>query len=75
MKSSTKESKLFVPVCKDYFSDYCVGDCNWFGTCIDFQEDTEIDTTRTGTGNGSDTGVGETVRAAKATSADGRQTV
>ena len=75
MKSYTKESEQFVPVCKDYFSSYCVEDCNWFGTCWDFQEEAKSDTTRIGTGNGSDTGVGETVRAAKATPADGRQTV
>ena len=75
MKSYTKESEQFVPVCKDYFSNWCIDHCNWFGTCWDFQEEARSDTKRTGTGNGSDTGVGETVRAAKATPADGRQTV
>lgn len=55
MKSYTKESEQFVPVCKDYFSKYCVEDCNWFGTCWDFQEDVN-DTIRIGTGDGSDTG-------------------
>jgi len=59
MKSYTKESE-FAPVCKDYFSRYCVEDCNWFGTCWDFQEDVN-DTIRIGTGNGSDTGDRPTV--------------
>ena len=61
MKSYTKESEQFVPVCKDYFSNWCIDHCNWFGTCWDFQEEARSDTKRTGTGNGSDTGVGETV--------------
>lgn len=39
MKSYTKESKPFVPDCKDYFSRYCVEDCNWFGVCWDFQKE------------------------------------
>lgn len=60
MKSYTKESEQFVPVCKDYFSRYCVEDCNWFGTCWDFQEDVN-DTIRIRTGNGSDTGDRPTV--------------
>ena len=60
MKSYTKESEQFVPVCKDYFSRYCVEDCNWFGVCWDFQEDVN-DITRIRTGNGSDTGNRPTV--------------
>ena len=60
MKSYTKESEQFVPVCKDYFSSYCVEDCNWFGTCWDFQEDVN-DTIRIETGDGSDTGDRPTV--------------
>lgn len=43
MKSYTKESKPFVPDCKDYFSRYCVEDCNWFGVCWDFQKEVEDD--------------------------------
>lgn len=61
MKSYTKESDTsFEPVCKDYFTDYCVDHCNWFGVCWDFQEDVN-DTIRTGTGNGSDSGLRPTV--------------
>lgn len=61
MKSYTKESEQFVPVCKDYFSDWCIDHCNWFGTCWDFQEEARSDTTRVRTGDGSDTEVGKAV--------------
>lgn len=61
MKSYTKESDPnFRPVCKDYFSMYCVEDCNWFGVCWDFQEDVN-DFTRIETRNRSDTGDRPTV--------------
>jgi hypothetical protein len=61
MKSYTKKVEpSFEPVCKEYFTDYCIDYCNWFGTCWDFQEDVN-DTIRIGTGNGSDTGDRPTV--------------
>ena len=61
MKSYTKKIEpSFEPVCKEYFSVYCVDHCNWFGTCWDFQEDVN-DTIRIGTGDGSDTGDRPTV--------------
>ena len=50
MKSYTKESKPFVPECKDYFSTYCIEDCNWFGVCWDFQREV-IDDNRIQEGN------------------------
>lgn len=52
MKSYMKESEPFVPDCKDYFSRYCVEDCNWFGVCWDFQKEVERDAARIRTGDG-----------------------
>ena len=43
MKSYTKESEQFVPVCKEYFTDWCIDHCNWFGTCWDFQPEGHAD--------------------------------
>lgn len=61
MKSYTKESEQFVPDCKDYFSRYCVEDCNWFGVCWDFQKEVERDAARIRTGDGSEAGFVQTV--------------
>jgi hypothetical protein len=62
MKSYTRKiDPSFEPVCKEYFSDYCVDHCNWFGTCWDFEEDLRRDTTRVRTGDGSDLGISKTV--------------
>lgn len=39
---SYMESNSFKPCCPEFRSSYCYDHCNWFGVCLDFEDELEV---------------------------------